>query len=202
MGSPLDRPVTGAPAEKDAWRSSVRAARRRLRPTELHENAIALRDVLLGVPEVGRSAVVAAYVSVGNEPGTGPLLEALLARDVRVLLPVVTPDLDLDWAVYDDPDGLVSARMGLLQPAGPRLGVDAIGGADAALVPGLAVDRLGVRLGQGGGCYDRALPRMAPDAFSCVILHDGELADAPMPRDPHDQLVQAAATPSGLFRFR
>jgi 5-formyltetrahydrofolate cyclo-ligase len=70
------------------------------------------------------------------------------------------------------------------------------------LVPGLAVDRRGVRLGRGGGSYDRVLARLVGRAFTCVLLHDGEVLDLPVPRDRHDVPVDAAATPSGLVRLR
>lgn len=187
---------------KAALRRRVLDARRRLRPGDLGSAARALRDVLLATPEVSRARVVAAYVSVGREPGTGPLLDALLERGTEVLLPVMLPDGDLDWAVHEGDAALTEASRGLLEPTGPPLGTGAVGGAAAVLVPGLAADRRGVRLGRGGGSYDRALARLGGRAFTCVLLHDGEVLDLPVPRDRHDVPVHAAATPSGLVRLR
>ena len=86
----------------------------------------------------------------------------------------------------------------MAEPVGP----DAVAAVDAVLVPGLAVDRRGNRLGRGGGSYDRALARVGGRAFTCVVLHDGEVVDIPLPREPHDVPVAAAATPSGLHRLR
>ena len=143
---------------------------------------------------------MAAYVSIGNEPGTGPLLDGLVAAGKRVILPVLLPDNDLDWAVYAGEAALTRARLGLLEPTGPRLGVDAIGTPDAVLVPGLAVARDGMRLGRGGGSYDRALGRVPVGTFTCVLLYDGEVG-LDVPREPHDRPVTAAATPSGIVRF-
>lgn len=190
-----------AQREKARLRTRVLNQRTKLRPADLLAAGQALRDVLLDVPAVSRAAVVAAYVAVGNEPGTGPLLDELGSRGVRVLLPVLQRDLDLDWAVYTGPHELERAPFGLLEPTGPRLGVDAVASADAVLVPGIAADPAGVRLGRGGGSYDRALARVAPDAFTCVLLHDGELLEGPVPAEPHDRTVQAAAMPSGLVRL-
>jgi len=187
---------------KAAMRRRIRETRSALDATALAEAGRALRDVLLATPEVAGARTVALYVAVGREPGTGPLLEALSERGVEVLLPVVLPDLDLDWAYYTGPTGLAPAARGLLEPTGDRLGPDAVTWADAVLVPGMAADRNGFRLGQGGGCYDRALARVAGRAFTCVLLHDGELLDMPLPRAPHDVPVAAAATPSGLHRLR
>jgi 5-formyltetrahydrofolate cyclo-ligase len=150
---------------------------------------------------VRRAATLTAYVSVGTEPGTGPLLDGLLAQGHRVLLPVVLPDLDLDWAVYQGPDSLVRARRGLLEPTGPRLGREAVATADVVLTPGMAVDRSGMRLGQGGGCYDRALGRVPVGTFTCTLLYDDELVEE-VPADAHDRPVNAVATPSGLTRLR
>jgi 5-formyltetrahydrofolate cyclo-ligase len=199
--------VTRAPTEdvaaaKAALRRRVLDARRPLQPRDLGAAARALRDVLLATPEVSRARVVAAYVSVGREPGTGPLLDALLERGTEVLLPLLLPDGDLDWAVHEGDRALTGAARGLLEPTGPPLGPGAVAGAAAVLVPGLAVDRRGVRLGRGGGSYDRVLARLVGRAFTCVLLHDGEVLDLPVPRDRHDVPVDAAATPSGLVRLR
>lgn len=173
-----------------------------LDPILLGQAARGLCDGVLGLPEVQAATRVTAYVSVGREPGTGMLLDALADRGVTVLLPIVLPDLDLDWAPYTGSKHLVTATRGLLEPSAEPLGPDAVTTADVALVPALAVDRAGYRLGQGGGCYDRALARVAGRAFTCALLHDGELLDLPLPRDDHDVPVHAVATPAGVHRLR
>jgi len=155
---------------------------------------------LTAAPEVRRAATVAAYVAVGPEPGTAPLLRALLAAGKRIVLPVVLPDLDLDWAVYAGDQDLAPARYGLLEPVTTRLGVDAVATADVVLVPGLAVSAHGDRLGRGGGCYDRALGRVPVGTFTCVLLHDDEVG-VEVPVEPHDRPVTAAVSPSGIVRF-
>lgn len=185
---------------KRALRDQLRAGRRDLAVLELGERARALAEVVLALPEVRRAATVAAYVSVGSEPGTGPLLDALVAAGKRVLLPVVLPDLDLDWAAYAGDGDLAPGPRGLLEPQGRRLGSEAIGTADVVLLPGQAVDRRGNRLGQGGGCYDRALARVPVGTLTCVLLHPEELLDD-VPSAPHDRPVLAAATPAGVRRF-
>jgi 5-formyltetrahydrofolate cyclo-ligase len=162
--------------------------------------AHAITERLLATPDVRRAATVAAYVSLDGEPGTGPLLDALVATGKRVILPVLLPDGDLDWAAYDGPGELVSASRGLLEPTGRRLGPDAVATADVVLVPGLAVDADGVRLGRGGGSYDRALGRVPVGTFTCVLLYDGEVG-VPVPVEPHDRTVAWAATPGGMVRL-
>jgi len=188
-------------ARKIALRDQLVTTRARRSLLDVAEGARSIADHLLATPEVQRAATVAAYVSIATEPGTGPLLDGLVARGRRVILPIVLPDLDLDWAVYDGPQQLGRARRGLLEPVGPRLGLDAIATADVVLTPGLAVDRSGMRLGQGGGCYDRALGRVPVGTFTCTLLYDGELLDE-VPSAQHDRRVTAVATPSGVTRLR
>jgi 5-formyltetrahydrofolate cyclo-ligase len=194
-----DGQPVGQNAAKIALRDQLLTARHRLSLAEIGQAARGLRDVLMEASEVRRAATVAAYVSVGSEPGTGPLLEALVMAGKRVLLPCLLPDGDLDWAVYDAGarPALVAARRGLLEPSGARSGPAAIAGADVVLVPGLAASAGGDRLGRGGGSYDRALARVPVGTPVVVLLYDGE-ADRPVPVEPHDRPVAAVATPSGI----
>lgn len=137
---------------------------------------------------------VAAYASVGTEPGTGALLAALDS----VLLPLLLPGGELDWAVYDGT--LLPGPRGTLEPGGSRLGPDAVADCAVVVVPALAVDRAGVRLGRGGGSYDRALARTS--AYVIAALHSGELIDT-LPVEPHDRPVHAAVLPDrGLVELR
>lgn len=186
-------------ARKTALRDQLVTARRRRSVLEVAESARALADHLLATPEVGRAATVAVYISIGTEPGTGPLIDQLAAMGRRVILPVVLPDLDLDWAAYDGPDSL-ERRRGLLEPAGRRLGPEAVATADVVLTPGMAVDRTGMRLGKGGGCYDRALGRVPVGTFTCTLLYDDELLEE-VPAAAHDRRVSAVVTPAGISRL-
>jgi 5-formyltetrahydrofolate cyclo-ligase len=185
---------------KLALRDQLVTARGRLPLAEIAVRAHAVAELLLAAPEVRRAATVAAYVSVGREPGTGVLLDALATAGKRVILPLLQADNDLDWAAYTGPDGLMSAGRGLLEPVGPLLGAEAIATADVVVVPGLAVDRNGLRLGRGGGSYDRALGRVPVGTLTCVVLNDDEILDA-VPAAPHDRRVAAAVTEQRLVRF-
>jgi 5-formyltetrahydrofolate cyclo-ligase len=189
-----------ANAAKLALRDQLLTARNRRGLLDVGEAARALAEHVLAAPEVRRAATVTAYVSVGTEPGTTGLLDALVGLGKRVVLPVVLPDLDLDWAVYQGPTSLAPARMGLLEPVGPRLGRDSVGTADLMLVPGLAVSRSGDRMGRGGGCYDRALARVPVGTPVWVLLYDEELG-LDVPVEPHDRPVTGAVTPTGLHLF-
>lgn len=198
-----DDPRAGGHRRKRELRRTVLSARSTLTPDDLQETARSLARRVLGLPQVAGARTVAAYVSVGTEPGTGPLLDELRGRGVRVLLPVLLPDNDLDWAEYTGSDGLVAAGRGLREPYGRRLGPDAVVGADAVLLPGLAVDRRGLRLGRGAGCYDRVLARLAAHGVQpacAVLLYDGEVVDH-IEGEEHDRLVQTAVTPGGVHHL-
>ncbi|MET8408946.1 5-formyltetrahydrofolate cyclo-ligase [Streptomyces sp. NPDC005195] len=189
-------------------RQGFLAVRSRLTAGDLRETAEALAARALELPELAHAHTVAAYVSVGSEPGTLALLDALHARGVRVLLPVLMADNDLDWGAYAGEGSLTrvrhGGRMALLEPAGERLGPESVQEADAVLLPGLAVDRRGLRLGRGGGSYDRVLARLeraGTDPVLVVLLYDTEVVED-VPREPHDRPVHAAVTPSGVRRFR
>ncbi len=197
----MDQSAESIAAQKIALRDQLLTARHRYPLRKVLSSASAIAAHLLQTEEVRRAATVAAYVSVSSEPGTGPLLEQLHALGRRVILPVVLPGRQLDWATYTGPDALVSARRGLLEPDGPRLGVEAVATADVVLCPGLAVDRTGMRLGQGGGFYDRALARVPLGTFVCALLYDGELVDR-VPATEHDRRVTAVVTPRGVTRLR
>jgi 5-formyltetrahydrofolate cyclo-ligase len=192
--------VDATALRKTALRDQLVTARNRRSLLEVAESAHAIADHLLATTEVRRAATVAAYVSVGTEPGTGPLLERLQALGRRVIVPVLLPDWDLDWAVYDGPASVVRARAGLLEPTGPRLGPEAVATADVVLTPGLAVDRTGLRMGRGGGCYDRVLGRVPVGTFTCTLLYAGELLEE-VPAAPHDRRVTAVVTPDGVTRL-
>jgi 5-formyltetrahydrofolate cyclo-ligase len=191
---------SGQSAAKLALRDQLLTGRKRRPLLSRNSSALELAQVLTAAPEVRRAATVAAYVAVGSEPGTAALLSALVASGKRVILPVVLPSMDLDWAVYAGDQSLAPARYGLLEPTSPSLGVSAVATADVVLVPALAVSSSGARLGKGAGCYDRALARVPRGTFTCAVLYDGEVG-LDVPVEPHDLPVTAAATPSGILRF-
>lgn len=177
-------------------REQVLASRRDRSPAESAAAAEAIAHHVLTWDVVRRSATVAAYVSVNREPGTRALIDALHAAGTRVLLPVLCEDHDLDWSPYVG--SLEPASHGLLQPTGPRLGVEAIADAEVVLAPGLAVSPAGDRLGYGAGCYDRALARVAASVPVALLLHEDEVGVA-VPSEAHDRRVTHVVTPAGVI---
>ncbi|MGO1338355.1 MAG: 5-formyltetrahydrofolate cyclo-ligase, partial [Cellulosimicrobium funkei] len=142
---------------KEILRKAIRT-HRQARSERLRKEAdAAIADVVETIPEVAAATCVATYAARPGEPGTSAMLERLAARGVRLLLPVLGAGLQRDWAVYDGPADLqVRAPGRPPEPGTPTLGPEAIAEADVVVAPALAVDSRGVRLGQGGGWYDRA----------------------------------------------
>ncbi len=180
--------------DKAALRARLLAARAALPPGQRAEAGRLVRDALLSLPELQMAGTVASYYSVGTEPDTRGLVYALWKRGAYVLLPVLRPDGDLDWASYEGPDSLAPGPRGLLEPVERRRGVQAVASADAVIAPAIAVDRAGNRLGRGGGSFDRALARVGPPIPVFALLYDGELLDR-VPADAHDGPVRAVARP-------
>lgn len=177
-------------------RRRLLAARRAVTPDRRVARDAALADGVVAVA-AGRGAglVVCAYLPVGSEPGSIAMLDALRAAGHVVRLPVVPDEPgSLDWAAYDGPGSLADGPLGLREPTGPRLGVAGITAADVVLVPALAVDLAGNRLGRGGGYYDRTLPLVGADALVIAVVDDDELLDV-VPVDPHDMRVAGVLRP-------
>lgn len=154
---------------------------------------------------VGGARVVAAYVPIGAEPGSPDLLDTLARLVPTVLLPVTRVGADGDhlplrWGSYQ-PGRLVPGRFGLREPAEPSLPPTALADAQVVLVPALAVDRHGARLGRGGGFYDRSLPLCAAGTRLVAVVRDSEVLET-VPAEPHDVRMTHALTPGGLIALR
>jgi 5-formyltetrahydrofolate cyclo-ligase len=181
---------------KAALRERLLAARRSVSDDVRAEQASMLADHVERLVIDG--GTVCAYVPVDAEPGSIELLDVLLRTADRVLLPVARTTADddavaLQWGEYR-PGQLVTARFGLLEPPGPWLPATTVAEAGAVLVPALAVDRTGARLGRGRGFYDRTLVLRHPQAWLIAVVRDEELLDE-VPHEPHDVPMTHALTP-------
>lgn len=190
-----------AAESKARLRSELLAARRAVPVDVRRTESAQLCDHLPGV--VSGATAVCGYVPMGTEPGTPDLLDVLLRLCRTVLLPVARtgPDgehLPLQWGRYR-PGALAAGRFGALEPPAPWLPARTIATAEVVLVPALAVDRRGVRLGRGGGFYDRSLTLCAPGARLVAVVRDSELLDT-LPGDAHDVAMTHVLTPgAGLL---
>ena len=184
---------------KAEWRRPLLEARRGRSDEARRADAAALAAGLPGVLD-GAGDPVCLFVAVRGEPGATPdgalpVLDAARALGRRVLLPVTVGGAPLDWAEYEGPGSLGPGPHGLLEPTGPRLGPSAVADAGLVVVPALAVDHRGVRLGRGGGHYDRTLPLAGAATRLVALVGDDELVEGPLPAEPHDVAVHAVWRP-------
>lgn len=208
-----ESPNAGSPADvvaaKKALRRTVRRSRAQRDEELKRREAADLSARVLTLEAVRGASCVAVYASLPDEPGTHDLRRALQQQGIRVLLPVVVESTGspvLDWGL--DAGHLEDNNvLNLWQPTGERLGPDAIAQADVLLIPALAVDTGGARMGRGRGYYDAALTRLSslrPGVPVIALVHDDELLDAattPVPREPHDRLVDGVVTPRRSLSF-
>jgi len=141
-------------------------------------------SLLLEQVEFAQVEVVASYTSYGNEPSTQGFNFTLLSREVQILLPHLLEDNSLEWVDFK---------------TGKNFGVTGISLAQIVVVPALSVDESGMRIGQGGGSYDRALKLNS--GWKVCLLHDGEIFEGKLPQEIHDQKVNAVVTPTKIIRF-
>jgi 5-formyltetrahydrofolate cyclo-ligase len=192
---------------KDEWRRELLARRRERSDDDRWRDAAALAAGLAGVLDAldaDPERPICLHVPVRREPGAAPdgavpMLDAAVALGRRVLLPVTVGEAPLDWASFGGRQDLVPGPHGLLEPGGARRGPEAVGDAAVVVVPALAATSGGVRLGRGGGHYDRSLPLARPTTTVVALVGDDELLDA-LPAERHDVLVDAVWRPrAGLL---
>jgi 5-formyltetrahydrofolate cyclo-ligase len=170
---------------KPELRALIRAAR--------PKSSDGLTDQLLAFTEGAKT--IASFSPLSIEPDVADFNDRAVARGQRLLLPKIEGD-SLSWA---DPGEMQPGRYGILSPTGAPADLAL---ADLVLLPALAVDQSGVRLGQGGGFYDRTLASLRPGQISLVaVVFDDEVFDS-LPVEEHDIRVSAAVTPSRIWHFK
>ena len=187
-------PSTTAAEEKGQLRARLTAVERALTPEQLRQSDEALFRRLTALPEFIRAERLFLFVGMGAEPDTLPLIQALAAQGKTVFLPRCLPGRGMACLHYDPEVPLVRHRYGMLEPPADaeEAAPDSI---DLTLVPALCYDRRGVRLGRGGGYYDRWL---AGFSGRTVGLCRGVLLQDVLPREPHDLPVERVVTEDGV----
>ena len=180
--------------EKAALRADIQ---RRLSQRDPADNAacdVRITQYVLSLPEFQAAERVFAYCSVVPEVDTHPILAQARRRGKTVALPVTQPDGQMQFARYDG--ALVPGRYGIPEP--PRSAqVMLPQPGDLILVPALAYDRAGRRLGRGGGYYDRFL--VCADCCTVGLIRAAFLFDA-LPAEWNDVPVSAVITEDGVLR--
>ena len=186
-------PIMGQP--KETLRSAHLARRRDRSAAERAQIAEALAFHAATLPALTSATRVAAYLSMASEPGTGPLLELLAGRGTEVLVPISHPERSMTWVDYS-PGEVSVGPLGVPEPDStgePRQ----LSACEFALIPAVAVDHRGNRLGRGAGYYDRALADFS--GVVCAVVFADELVEH-LAAEPHDRRVDLVLTEAGVFR--
>lgn len=185
-------------AEKAHLRRIVSQRRRAVPPAEAERAAARIAARLLVEPVLRSARRIALYAALPDEVPSRPLFEALAVLGRPRLFPRVVRDAGLEFAVVADWSELQPGRYGVLEPPA-QAEAAALAEGDVVLVPGVAFDRAGHRLGRGGGHYDRAFPAAAPSPpFLLGIAYELQLVDA-VPHGEGDRRMQAVVTERGLY---
>ena len=136
---------------------------------------------LLDLPEISQANVIASYSSYGYEPSTLALNEAIITSGKTLLLPRIAGE-SLEWVQWLGDANQMQQRGNFQEPIGPS--ISDIQSIDCVLVPALAIDPDGYRLGQGGGYYDRALKDLR--AWKHGVVYTFEKMEHDLPRDQWD----------------
>lgn len=184
-------------AKRDV-RREVLAARDALDPSLRAAWSVAITDRLLSLPELEASAAVMTFWSFGSEVDTMPMIERLVARGVTVALPRIRHP-DLEPRTWRPGEPMTHTSFGAREPAGGRtLRPDE---PDVVVVPAVAFDRRGHRVGYGGGFYDRFLPGTRPDAIRVGAAFSAQLVEHDLPQGAFDLGVDAVVTERETVRL-
>jgi 5-formyltetrahydrofolate cyclo-ligase len=188
---------------KATLRNAIRFRRDARSPDRRLGDDMARFSIMQAAMRARMPDTVAAYLSTGSEPGTLQLVAWLAANGVRVLLPVLSHPIGgrLErpaWAPYEGPDSLWRGALSILEPTGQPLPSEQLPEAELVICPGLAANRLGDRLGRGGGWYDRALVHASQSAPIWVLLNTDEVLDI-IPVQEWDRRVDVIITPEQMI---
>ena len=175
------------------WRSqfAVHLAANQDEREQLQQN---IADRLRKICEQNKAKRIACYLPFGGEPDTSVFNKWALDARLELLLPVANPDGTLHWVAFDGVTTTTSI-FGFAEPHGQPVDLEPV---DLIIVPALAIDQSGNRLGKGKGYYDRALAKTAAPVVGVVYEH--ELLEA-LPAEKHDRRVDYVVTPMRTLRL-
>lgn len=160
--------------DKKELRKLIRQRKRQFSDSQLQELSFAVTDSLVAHPRIKEAKVVMAYCSLADEVYTRSLIDKLRVMGKTVVLPVVLDDTRMEVRIYNDANDLKEGAYGISEPAGIRY--DEIENIDVAIVPGMAFDKEGHRLGRGKGYYDRFLSQI-PYIYKIGVCFGFQLLD-------------------------
>jgi 5-formyltetrahydrofolate cyclo-ligase len=185
--------------DKDYLRQVMRAKRDQVAPSIIYEACQTIHEQVIACPIFQTSHHVACYVSVGQEVDTHRLIVSALAMGKQVYVPVTQKKGVMHFQEISGLDELRPVRFGLLEPVYQAEKVVRPDDLDLVIVPGIAFDRQGNRLGFGGGFYDRFLAQCA--ATTVGLAYAFQVIDA-VPAENHDVQMDGVVTEGEVILCR
>ncbi len=190
----------GAAEEREALRRTVLARRDRVSPEDRRRLSRAIADRFWRLPELASARTIHFSLSVGSEVQTGELVAEAKRRRLRVVVPVTLVDARrLVLAEYEGAETLVPGPFGILEPGAHDRTIVAVEDVDALVVPGVAFDDQGNRLGWGAGYYDRLLAEARRGAPIIALGYECQIVPAVWPQD-HDVRMSVIVTDQRVIR--
>ena len=172
--------------QKKELRKEIRARKRDIPVDELREMSRLLCKRLLANERLGNASTVMMYYPLSDEVDVTPVIEQLAESGKTVVLPQVTGEAEMVLRRYTGKADLREGAFGIMEPCGELFtDYEAI---DVAIIPGMAFDRHGNRLGRGKGYYDRFLPLLPTRVYKIGVCFPFQLLDD-IPMEEHDKRV-------------
>lgn len=187
---------------KNQLRKKFKALRDALIPLEVEKNSQAVIATLTSYPFWQKAKRIMCYLSIGNEIQTVPLIEKAWEAKKEVIIPVCQKEtLKIKPSLLNSFADLEPKTMGILEPKeGKMFEVDP-SSIDLCLIPGLAFDLQGHRIGFGAGYYDRFLPLLNPTTPKMALAHEIQISSETLPVDPHDVLMDYICTEKKIYKI-
>lgn len=168
--------------EKQELRKEIRSRKRQFTSQKLREQSFPVVMRLLSHPRIKTAKTIMLYYSLPDEVDTHTLVDSLLVSGKQILLPHVTGEGTMELRRYTGPSDLALGAYNIMEPTGELF--DDYAAIDLAVIPGVAFDREGNRMGRGKGYYDRLLPKLG-GTYKIGICLPFQLVEQ-IPTDEHD----------------
>lgn len=182
--------------QKHEIRVRVREQRAQRPAAERDVTGAGFTEQLIALCESRGPKTVSCYVSIDGEPDTSGFLSWAAENGIDVLLPVTRADGLMDW-VLPSGEGFVPGPYGIPEPLGEVVSPMAVGEAGLMIIPACSIDRTGVRLGWGGGYFDKTLGSMDKRPPVFAVVYADEFVES-LPSDVHDIPVTGVVTPQQI----
>lgn len=170
--------------DKSSLRKYIREQKRHFLQRELEEMSFCISSKIMQCQEVIDAKRIMMYYPLPDEVNISSLLDELCDRGKEIYLPKVISDEEMSIHRYNGKESLEIGAFGILEPVGDKIGKEILDSIEVAIVPGMAFDRYGNRLGRGKGYYDRFLS-LVPNIYTIGVCFPFQIVDV-VPSNEND----------------